>query len=62
MGHIAVKGVKPECRQIKGQSQSVRVQKGHTAEMHNFLSYGVNFGFAAAFDIAYIGCCLFILE
>lgn len=40
---------------------SVRVKDGQGAEISNFLGYGFNFGFAAAFDIAYIGC-LFILE
>lgn len=41
---------------------AVRVQNGQPEEMHNFLSYDVIFGFAAAFDNACIGCCLFVLE
>lgn len=30
----------------------VRVKDGQGAEISNFLGYGFNFGFAAAFDIA----------
>lgn len=40
---------------------AVRVKDGQGAEISHFLGYGFNFGFAAAFDIANIGC-LFILE
>lgn len=41
---------------------AVRVQNGHSAGMHNFLSCGLNFAFAAAFDVAYISCWFFKLE
>lgn len=41
---------------------AARVKDGHRAEINNFLRYGFNFGFAAAFGVAYIGCCLCILE
>lgn len=33
---------------------AVRVKNGQGAEMNNFLGYGFNFGFATAFDVAYI--------